>query len=114
MGRRPRMWKMLLVAAGGGTLFVGTVAVFVWMAWQVPTADEVATYTLWLTICTALLGIATTALVVTAYRQFEDARLNNRARISVEPMGLEPWRDSSDQLLGHVGMQNAGMLPAQN
>lgn len=77
------------------------------------TDSKIAVYTLWLTICTALLCIATALLVVVAYAQQHDTRLHNRAEIGVEPHGLRPWRGRASQFLGHVGITNAGILSAR-
>jgi hypothetical protein len=76
--------------------------------------DNTATYTWWLTICTALLGVATAILAALAILQFGDSRLNNRAYITVEPLGLSPWRGSANSFLGHVNVVNVGLLPARN
>jgi hypothetical protein len=71
-------------------------------------------YTLLLTAFTGVLGAATIELVLASVRQTNDARLNSRAYIAVEPMGLEPWRGSTDTFMGLAGIRNVGVLPARN
>jgi hypothetical protein len=71
-------------------------------------------YTQLLAGFTAVLGIGTIELALTAVRQVSNARLNNRAYVSVDPQGLAPWRGTPGQFLGRVGVHNAGVLPARN
>jgi len=74
----------------------------------------ITVYTLLLTIFTGVLGIATIELALIAWRQAKDSRLNSRAYISIEPLGLSPWRGEENRFLGQVGIHNAGVLPARN
>lgn len=97
-----------------GVLVLFFIGSFMWLANLVPdSADEVAVYTLWLTIVTGLMAVATAGLVFMAVRQFDDSRLNNRAYIAVDPLGLSPWRGSEAQILGLVSIANVGVLPAR-
>ncbi|RYE09506.1 MAG: hypothetical protein EOP22_08555 [Hyphomicrobiales bacterium] len=87
------------------------------VAWKnVPSGqnDQLTYYTLWLTLSTALLAVATFMLVLVARQQFVDSRFMNRAYVSVEPRGLSPWRGEANRFLGHVAIVNSGVLPARN
>jgi hypothetical protein len=47
-----------------------------------------------------------------ATKQEQDTRILQRAYISVEPQGIEPFLDGSDRLVPSVSIRNAGNLPA--
>lgn len=104
------LWKSTIA----GLLVLLLIGCLIGLAHLVPAAaDEVAVYTLWLTIVTSLMAVATAGLMILAHRQFADSRLNNRAYVAVEPLGLEPWRGESDRFLGLVNISNVGVLPAR-
>ena len=60
----------------------------------------------------AVIAIFTAVLVTISYRQHRDARILQRAYLSVEPEGIRRWRGTS-RVLGHVGIRNTGHLPAR-
>lgn len=106
MKRRIALWAAVVVAS------VIIAAILINGSPKNPSAAMEA-YTLLLAAFTGVLCAATVELWLASRRQLEDARLNNRAYVSVEPGGLAPWRGTSDQFLGHVRITNAGILPAR-
>ncbi|MHB1104128.1 MAG: hypothetical protein ACYC0C_15415 [Devosia sp.] len=77
-----------------------------------------AQYTFWLTVFTAVLGFATIGLLLTAVldgrRRSRDTEITQRAYLSVEPEGINPFRSSPPSVVGHVAVRNVGHLPARN
>jgi len=66
-------------------------------------------------VATAFIAIFTIVLARVASRQLQDARILQRAYISVEPCGIEPGAiDRSDRILGRIAIRNRGHLPARN
>jgi len=63
--------------------------------------------------CTALLVLATLLLVLTAYLQIRQGRIVQRAYVAVEPLGIHLMIEG-DRVIGHVGIRNAGRLPARH
>jgi hypothetical protein len=68
--------------------------------------DPVAGFTL-------LLFIATCLLAWIAFRQRRDSRIAQRAYVAVEPHGIHLMIEG-DRVVGHVGIRNAGRLPARH
>ena len=68
--------------------------------------DPVAGFTL-------LLFGATCILAWIAYRQRRDGRIAQRAYIAVEPLGIHLMIEG-DRVIGHIGIRNAGRLPARH
>ena len=62
-----------------------------------------------LVIFTGLLAIFTGILWYTTRK---DTKILQRAYIAVEPLGIHLMKNGSD-LIGHIGMKNAGRLPAR-
>jgi hypothetical protein len=60
-----------------------------------------------------MLVIFTAILALFTYRLWRDSRILQRAYIAVEPRGIHMLLNGSD-LIGHVGIKNAGKLPARN
>jgi len=71
----------------------------------------------WLAIFTGLLALFTLLLAVFTGRLWSTTknytRILQRAYIAVEPGGIHVMENGSD-LIGHVGIKNAGKLPARN
>lgn len=65
-----------------------------------------------LVIFTGLLAVFTLLLAIYTWRLWKDARILQRAYIAVEPLGIHMMQNGSD-LIGHVGVKNAGRLPAR-
>jgi hypothetical protein len=65
-----------------------------------------------LVIFTGILALFTVILAIFTKRLWEDARILQRAYIAVEPHGIHLMKNGSD-LIGHVGIKNAGRLPAR-
>jgi hypothetical protein len=65
-----------------------------------------------LVIFTGILALFTAMLAIFTRRLWSDARTLQRAYIAVEPLGIHLMRNGSD-LIGHVGIKNAGHLPAR-
>jgi hypothetical protein len=61
---------------------------------------------------TALLVIATVLLALIAYLQIRQNKIVQRAYVAVEPLGIHLMIEG-DRLIGHVGIRNAGRLPAR-
>lgn len=92
--------------------------------------ERTAQYTFWLTIFTGVLAASTIGLWIVTWRvgrrQAKDTRILQRAYLSVEPFGVNPWlpdeanapQDASGQpivdhkVVGHVRIRNVGKLPA--
>jgi hypothetical protein len=64
-----------------------------------------------LVIFTGLLVVFTALLAIFTRRLWLDAKILQRAYIAVEPLGIHMMINGSD-LNGHVGIKNAGHLPA--
>jgi hypothetical protein len=62
---------------------------------------------------TAILAKFTITIAKVGNRQVADTRILQRAYIAVEPEGIEPLFDRT-RVLGHVGIKNAGNLPARH
>jgi hypothetical protein len=77
--------------------------------------ERLADYTFALVIFTGVLAASTIGLWgVTGfgvYRQAKDTRILQRAYIAVEPRGIRLLVEGK-RVIGHVGMRNAGNLPA--
>ncbi len=77
----------------------------------------IETYTLWLTLFTAVLGVATIGLWVTAARdsarQSRETEITQRAYLSVEPAGINPFKKTPPSVIGHIIVRNVGHLPAR-
>src|SRR5262249_62383595 len=65
-----------------------------------------------LVIFTGILALFTAMLAIFTKRLWSDARILRRAYIAVEPLGIHLMKNGSD-LIGHVGIKNAGHLPAR-
>jgi hypothetical protein len=65
-----------------------------------------------LVIFIGILALFTVILALFTKRLWEDARILQRAYIAVEPLGIHLMKNGSD-LIGHVGIKNAGRLPAR-
>ena len=65
-----------------------------------------------LVIFIGILALFTAILAIFTKRVWEDARVLQRAYIAVEPLGVHLMKNGSD-LIGHVGIKNAGHLPAR-
>jgi hypothetical protein len=71
-------------------------------------------------ISTFIIGVFTVVLAIIARRQIKDTRILQRAYVTVEPLGIAPFLPPDDseiiepRLVGHVGIRNAGRLPARN
>ena len=65
-----------------------------------------------LVIFTAFLALFTFLLLLLARTAKKDTRILQRAYIAVEPQGIHLMSNGSD-LIGHIGMKNAGHLPAR-
>src|SRR5262249_3485585 len=63
-----------------------------------------------LVIFTGILALFTAMLAIFTKRLWSDARILQRAYIAVEPLGIHLMKNGSD-LIGHVGIKNAGHLP---
>jgi hypothetical protein len=61
---------------------------------------------------TALLALATLILVGIAYLQIRQGRIVQRAYVAVEPLGVHLMVEG-DRVIGHIGIRNAGRLPAR-
>jgi hypothetical protein len=59
-----------------------------------------------------LFAVFTLILVIFTRRLWSDARILQRAYIAVEPLGIHLMKNGS-HLIGHVGIKNAGHLPAR-
>lgn len=100
---RPAYWAMFGAVMGfalGGTL------VWSWQQSPTPWYGLLEKPTDW------LVAIFTGLLVIIAVRQIFDTRILQRAYVSVEPLGIEAMFDGA-HLIGHVGIRNAGHLPAR-
>jgi hypothetical protein len=73
---------------------------------------QLASFTKAMALATIFLVIVTAGLVVFAYRGFNDARILQRAYVSVEPHGIIGM--SYSELVAHVVIENAGNLPARD
>jgi hypothetical protein len=49
-----------------------------------------------------------------ADRQVHDTEILQRAYISVEPLGIEPFVGPKNEIVGQIGFRNHGRLPARN
>src|SRR5690242_12313543 len=65
-----------------------------------------------LVIFIGILALFTAILAIFTKSLWEDARILQRAYIAVEPLGIQQIKNGSD-LIGHVGLKNAGRLPAR-
>jgi hypothetical protein len=61
---------------------------------------------------TALLVLATLILAGIAYLQIRQGRIVQRAYVAVEPLGVHLMVEG-DRVIGHIGIRNAGRLPAR-
>jgi hypothetical protein len=61
---------------------------------------------------TALLVLATLFLAGIAYLQIKQGRIVQRAYVAVEPLGIHLMVEG-DRVIGHIGIRNAGRLPAR-
>jgi hypothetical protein len=70
-------------------------------------------------LSTFIIGVFTVILAVIACRQIKDTRILQRAYVTVDPLGVAPFLSPDDseltepRLVGHVGIRNAGRLPAR-
>jgi len=62
---------------------------------------------------TGILALFTIVLAIATRRLWKDGRILRRAYIAVEPAGVHAMWNGND-LIGHVGIKNAGHLPARN
>jgi hypothetical protein len=81
------------------------------MDWQA-FDDPVAWFTGLLAVFTFLLFLATCLLAWVAWRQISDGRIAQRAYVAVEPLGIALMKEG-DRVIGHIGIRNAGRLPAR-
>jgi hypothetical protein len=72
----------------------------------------IALFTLTLTLSTRRLWVTTNTA---AEKQEESIRILQRAYISTEPFGINPFiSEGADKIVGHVAFVNVGRLPARN
>lgn len=60
------------------------------------------------------LMVATVGLVAFAKQQAKDTKILQRAYLSVDPLGVEPYRSLDGRLSCDVAFRNSGNLPASN
>jgi len=85
--------------------------------WQRATEDPTAFFTLWIAIFTFVLAVSTIGLWTVTWlagrRQVKDTKILQRAYVTVEPLGIVKLVEGK-RVIGHVGIKNAGNLPAEN
>jgi hypothetical protein len=64
-------------------------------------------------IATAVIAKLTVTLAGVGRQQIVDTRILERAYLAVKPLGIRPMR-SDPEVLGYIGIINAGKLPARN
>lgn len=79
--------------------------------WQKDTQEALARYTYWLTWLTFALAVTSIALFALGFLQFRDSRILQRAYLTVEPLGVEPFNTES---WAHLNVRNVGKLPARD
>jgi hypothetical protein len=64
-------------------------------------------------LSTVAIGTFTIVLAIIGIYQITDGRITQRAYLSVEPLGVHPWREKTKiEVVGHIGIRNVGRLPA--
>lgn len=65
-------------------------------------------------IATVYIAKFTIVLAGVGQQQIKDTRILQRARISAEMLGINPYLGEGDNVVGHVSFRNVGNLPASN